>query len=605
MNKPSFALLPKGIIGGKVFSHFPTNGNGDLDFVRASEATRRGKEFLETVTIDTPRINEYYFDREYYTNEYPFTSNRDRYTEEGDAIFLEPSEDEAIFKKLNSKVLKIQYSGGSFNNRVAINNISPQSGTMNLTFYVKPISATSFSFRIRKSDGTVDQRISFNFDTDTRSDDGTAVTDITVTKAEEGFYKVSGTFTGFSTSDDIQYRISSNGEGGANQVILITGISINGDFQERNSVSNYFDLRKKGNSLVLEGSSFNGIADGNKVGSGSWFNEGSRFDISQDVEMSPFGIKEATLAKRTSALNATLFYNVTKPASQQSRVVSIFAKPKINARYLRFSSESSGATEHAFAVFDTETGQPVVTSQVGAFKLSYAGSQDYGNGWRRYYIASQTDSSTTATLRVSFCQELFDHYTWQSDVGEIYGEMYLFGAQSEASRNLSSYIRTSGTALTRAGETCDGASIDMNGSELSYYVVFKDNGQSSTDTRASVSDGTTSNRIAFVSLANEKIGFQKTIGGVEESFRTFDTSNYKKQSYTVTNKSNSYNIYVNGELEFQDTSSIEEFPLSVIDSFDFDNGGGGSPLKGGIFAVLIFDKVLTQNEIKELDKIFL
>lgn len=605
MNKPDFALLPKGIIGGKVFSHFPTNGNGDLDFVRASEATRRGKEFLETVAIDTPRINEYYFDREYYTNEYPFTSNRDRYTEEGDAIFLEPSEDEAIFSKLNSKVFKIQYSGGSFNNRVAINNISPQSSTMALTFYVKPISATAFSFRIRKTDGTVDQRISFNFDTDTRSDDGTAVSDISVVKAEEGFYKVSGTFTGFNTSDDIQYRISSNGQGGANQVILITGISINGEFQERNSVSNYYDLRKKGNSLLLEGSSFNGIADGNKVGDGSWFNESSRFTVNLDEEMSPFGLKEATLVKRNSELNATLFYNVTKPAEQQTRVVSIFAKPKINARYLRFSSESSGATQHAFAVFDTETGQPVVTSQVGAFKLSYAGSQDYGNGWRRYYIASQTDSSTTATLRVSFCQELFNYYTWQSDIGEIYGEMYLFGAQSEVSRNLSSYIRTSGTALTRQGETCYGGNFDINGSELTCYYVFKDNGQSGVDVRASISDDTTNNRISFVSLADEKVGFQKVIGGVEEYFRTFETSNYKKQSYSVTNKSDQYNIYINGELVSQDSSGVEEFPIGDLSSFGFDNGGGGAPLKGDIFTVLIFDRVLTQNEIKELDKIFL
>ena len=104
MNKPSFALLPKGVLSQKVFSHFPINGNGDLTFSRGSQATRRGKDFLETVPTDMPRINEYYFDREAYINEYPFTSNTDRYAEEGDAVFLTPSEEEAVFSKLNSKV---------------------------------------------------------------------------------------------------------------------------------------------------------------------------------------------------------------------------------------------------------------------------------------------------------------------------------------------------------------------------------------------------------------------------------------------------------------------------------------------------------------------
>lgn len=604
MDKPSFALLPKGLADGKVFSHFPISGDGDLNFVRSTQATRRGKDFLHWVDSGVPRINEYYFERIKYKNEYPFTSNIDRYTEEGDAVFLEPSKEESIFSKLSSKVLKIQYSGGSFNNRVAINNISPQSEVMNVSLYVKPVSATAFSFRIRRSSGAVDKRISFNFETEGITDDGTGVTNVSFVKAEEGFYKIQGTFSGFTTADDIQYRISGNSQGGADQVILVTGISINGDFQERNSISEYYELKQKGNSLILESGGFNGIEDGNKVGSGSWVNQSSRFNVTQNNELSPYGIKEASKISRTTNSSSSLRYELTKPTESQGRVLSIFAKPKINAKYFYMSAEGDSG-EYFFVIYDTENGQPVFSETGGSFKGSEVGSQDYGSGWRRYYLVASTDSYNVITMRVSFSQEITDSYSFFASTGFDGGEMYLFGAQNEVSRNLTSYMRTEGGGFTRNSERCNGAVLNMNGSELSYYVVFKDNGQNTSTLRASVSDDSQDNRISFLCLADERIGFQKVVGGVQESYIALETDNFKKQSYTATNKQDSYKIYINGELESETNSGIEEFDISNLEAFSFDNGEGGSFLRGDVFAVLVFEKVLTQNEIEELDKIFL
>ena len=55
---PSLAMIPSGYKDGKVYSVLPTNGDGDFDFSRGSNATRVNKDgLIETVTGDTPRLD--------------------------------------------------------------------------------------------------------------------------------------------------------------------------------------------------------------------------------------------------------------------------------------------------------------------------------------------------------------------------------------------------------------------------------------------------------------------------------------------------------------------------------------------------------------------
>lgn len=58
MATPSIAIIPSGYKAGKVYSVLPTDGAGDLDFTRASSATRINKEgLLETVATGVPRLD--------------------------------------------------------------------------------------------------------------------------------------------------------------------------------------------------------------------------------------------------------------------------------------------------------------------------------------------------------------------------------------------------------------------------------------------------------------------------------------------------------------------------------------------------------------------
>ena len=57
-NIPSIAMIPSAFRSGKVYSVLPTDGSGDLNFARASEATRVNKDgLIETVGSNVPRID--------------------------------------------------------------------------------------------------------------------------------------------------------------------------------------------------------------------------------------------------------------------------------------------------------------------------------------------------------------------------------------------------------------------------------------------------------------------------------------------------------------------------------------------------------------------
>jgi len=56
--QPKLAMIPSGYKDGKLYSALPTDGAGDFDITRGSDATRINKDgLIETVTGNTPRLN--------------------------------------------------------------------------------------------------------------------------------------------------------------------------------------------------------------------------------------------------------------------------------------------------------------------------------------------------------------------------------------------------------------------------------------------------------------------------------------------------------------------------------------------------------------------
>ena len=57
-NEASLLLIPSGYKSGKVYSVFPTDGDGDFTFSRGSDGTRVGAGGLvETISSNVPRLD--------------------------------------------------------------------------------------------------------------------------------------------------------------------------------------------------------------------------------------------------------------------------------------------------------------------------------------------------------------------------------------------------------------------------------------------------------------------------------------------------------------------------------------------------------------------
>jgi hypothetical protein len=177
----------------------------------------------------------------------------------------------------------------------------------------------------------------------------------------------------------------------------------------------------------------------------------------------------------------------------------------------------------------------------------------------------------------------------------------LFGAQFEAGIYTTSYIPTSGTALTRTIDKCINAG-DVNLFNDIEGTLFLDiENFSGNTTELTLSSGFTSNRVAFLFYGStNKIRFFVASGGatqVDSVFTlsyTFDQRNKIAFKY----KQNDFKAYINGVQVFSDTSGNTPIGLS---RFDFATSSAASNfIEGKIHQAMIFNEALTDSELQTL-----
>jgi hypothetical protein len=182
-------------------------------------------------------------------------------------------------------------------------------------------------------------------------------------------------------------------------------------------------------------------------------------------------------------------------------------------------------------------------------------------------------------------------------------DILVWGFQAEAGSYATSYIPTSGSAVTRLADSCSQTVPDgvIGQTEGVLYAEIKANETSDVSDRRtiSLSDGTNSNRI-YISFDDEynKLNILIIVGGTTVTASNVDISNQNTYNkVAVRYNSGDSAIYVNGVLKnsFNDT-----FSSGVFNALKFQNRGSGEFFYGNVKDVRVYNTALTDLELKAL-----
>ena len=261
-----------------------------------------------------------------------------------------------------------------------------------------------------------------------------------------------------------------------------------------------------------------------------------------------YGSSDAWLLQRGDGLARFLYQNVSISSSS---TLSVYAK-KGNSNWL-FLSDGTGKNKY----FDLENG---VIGNVGT--ASNSRIELIGNGWYRCSITVSNGES-----------RIYPAVGDGSVSGLVGANIYIQHAQLEVGSYPTSIIPTSGSAVTRAAESCsqtppDGVIGQTEGTIFANVGTIV-SGSLGADF-CSIDDGTGSNRIHMFYNTSSKFGLYSEAGGSTQWLFTSTNTSTGNDKLAIAYKSNDAVFYING-VQVGSTSSFVVPSTSnyrIADRFD-------------------------------------
>ena len=209
------------------------------------------------------------------------------------------------------------------------------------------------------------------------------------------------------------------------------------------------------------------------------------------------------------------------------------------------------------------------------------------NEWQRYDITTDADG-TTEYPRIQFSGT---------------GSLYAWGFQTEQRSFATSYIPTSGTTVTRVGETCVNATPEINSEEGTLYAEisgFTSNAFSNNS--ISITGASNDNRLyIYRSNTDNKYGFAVFSGGSLQCNIKTDVVDFSVNAkIAVKYKLNDFALYLNGTQVATDSGGSTPIGLN---SLQFNGGLGNSPFYGNTKDLQYFNKALGDYQLAQLTTI--
>ena len=333
-------------------------------------------------------------------------------------------------------------------------------------------------------------------------------------------------------------------------------------------------------ALLLEPSRTNILPYSNKFINTGW--QYYRGTIIANATISPDGTLNASRYQEDSQTGGHLFRRQSLSITNGlSYTGSIFVK-KGELSVVRLASNSTSRWD-AGAEFNLENG--TVTSGTGVI-------EDYGNGWYRCSISGNAVETTTVAG--------FEIYT-SVGAGRDGQGLFMYGAMFEQGSYATSYIPTSGSAVTRVADVCNNGGNEqvINSTEGVLYVETSALSNDLSERRFGLSDGTSSNviRVGYTGISNRIIAV--IYNGSNQAIMTYTPSDITQNSkIAVKYKENDFALWVDGVERSTDTNGTV-FAANTLNSLDF-NIGGGSHFYSKTKDVRVYNTALTDQELAEL-----
>jgi len=210
--------------------------------------------------------------------------------------------------------------------------------------------------------------------------------------------------------------------------------------------------------------------------------------------------------------------------------------------------------------------------------------------WQRYQIEFNHDSTTDLLYYIGY-------YIDNSFLQEVYS----WGAQLEQGSYPTSYIKTEASTVTRLKDEClNGGDSDLfDITEGTFFVDITPFNNETSNRYISLSDSSSDNRIEFQVRASANVIdvlCEGNNGGLEV-IRTINITFNTRNKLLVTFDNNNFKIYINGSLNFTDTSFTKPINLNRL---SFANSTNGFVFEGKVHDTRVYDRVLTETEAIEL-----
>jgi hypothetical protein len=588
LNDASLVLIPSGYKEDKVYSIIPSDGSGDLDFVRGSDGTRiNSLGQVENVCWNLSTYSEDFANTAWSKYQASVTGN-------------------AATAPNGTNTADFLYDNSANDAHIAYQILPLQKGINTISVYAK--ANTLSHINLQFYDGTAGYQSNvFNLANGTTTGANQSIENV-----GNGWYRCSFSYDLPTSANTYCYVFLNNGSTtgyiGTGKGVYIWGYQAN-----YGALKPYFPTTDRLNvprltyengcpSLLLEKQSTNVVTYSEDFSNAVWEVDG--ITKSSNVAISPDGTQNADKLVSNNASGNKFVYQVDTVASGTAYTLSAYFK---SSEYTYAYFRIGGVTGNPYVIYNL-TNQSLVSTS-GSVTHSI---QSVGNGWYRIILTVTTTSTVVAPV-FSFLPTTgytIDGSNLPQYTGNGVNGGFIWGAQIEASAYPTSYIPTTSTSVTRLADSCykTGISSLIGQSEGSIFVeciVKGDRGLAANIFSNELGSANAISTIAIVYVAGAievKTFFGNGgYGGVIINGGSFSVGQKLKIGYRY--KSGDFALYINGVQIGTDSTTMTfngtktEIRLGEPSTYY----GYGEAISVG--QCLLFERGLTNTELAQLTTI--